>query len=107
MTDAISSNKKAYSSQLSSSAAKATEGQTRSGSNPQSSSGPSSNTAASSTLSLSNANVLQDIKQQIDSLPEVNNGKIDSVKQAIGNGEYQIDASVIAQKFIEIEKLLP
>lgn len=62
---------------------------------------------ASAILELGNANLLQRLSDQIQQLPEVNAAKIESVKQALINGEYQPDAEVIAKKFSEIEKLLP
>jgi flagellar biosynthesis anti-sigma factor FlgM len=40
-------------------------------------------------------------------LPEVNEARVDAVKQALTKGEYQPDAEVIARKYSEIEKLLP
>ena len=44
---------------------------------------------------------------QVGQLPEVNQSRVDSIKTALANGEYQPDPQVIAQKFAEIEKLLP
>ena len=60
-----------------------------------------------STVELSNTAVLQELEEQINNLPEVNDVRIEAVKQALSNGEYEPDAEVIARKYIEIEKLLP
>ena len=60
-----------------------------------------------STVELSNATLLQELEDQIRNLPEVNDVRIEAVKQALSNGEYEPDAEVIARKYIEIEKLLP
>jgi flagellar biosynthesis anti-sigma factor FlgM len=45
--------------------------------------------------------------EQIKNLPQVNEARVEAIKQAIGKGEYQTDAEVIARKYSEIEKLLP
>ncbi len=58
-------------------------------------------------VELSNATLLEQIGEQIKNLPEVNEARVEAVKQAIGRGEYQPDAEVIARKYAEIEKLLP
>lgn len=60
-----------------------------------------------STVELSNTTLLQELEDQIRNLPEVNDVRIEAVKQALSNGEYEPDAEVIARKYIEIEKLLP
>jgi len=62
---------------------------------------------SSTTVDLGNANLLQRIQDQIQQLPDVNTARIESVKRALANGEYQPDAEVIAKKFSEIERLLP
>lgn len=60
-----------------------------------------------SVVDLSNSTLVQELQDQIKNLPEVNEARIDAIKQALSNGEYQADADVIARKFSEIEKLLP
>ncbi len=66
-----------------------------------------STAANASTVELSNASLMEALSEQIKSLPVVNEVKVDAVKQALVNGEYQPDAEVIARKYSEIEKLLP
>ncbi len=61
----------------------------------------------SSSVELHSTTLVQELESQIKNLPEVNQARVEAVKQALGNGEYQTDAEVIAQKYIEIEKLLP
>ncbi len=58
-------------------------------------------------VELSNATLLEELSEQVKNLPEVNEARVESVKQALGRGEYQPDAEVIARKYAEIEKLLP
>lgn len=58
-------------------------------------------------VDLSNATLVDELRQQIDTLPEVNEARVEAVKRSLSNGEYQPDAEVIAQKYREIEKLLP
>ncbi len=61
----------------------------------------------SAIVELSNATLLEELREQIDTLPEVNEARIEAVKQSLSNGDYQPDAEVIARKYSEIEKLLP
>jgi negative regulator of flagellin synthesis FlgM len=60
-----------------------------------------------STVKLSSTALVEELSEQIRNLPEVNAARVEAVKQALGNGEYQPDAEVIARKYSEIEKLLP
>ncbi len=61
----------------------------------------------STIVELSNATLLDELNEQIRNLPEVNDARVEAVKQALTQGEYQPDAEVIARKYSEIEKLLP
>ena len=60
-----------------------------------------------SVVQLSGAALLEELSEQIKNLPEVNEARVDALKQALTKGEYQPDAEVIARKYSEIEKLLP
>lgn len=60
-----------------------------------------------STVELSSATLIEELSEQIKNLPEVNEARVEAIKQAIGKGEYKADAEVIARKYREIEKLLP
>jgi negative regulator of flagellin synthesis FlgM len=62
---------------------------------------------ASTIVNLTSSNVLQQLSDRIEQLPDINSAKVDSIKQALTNGDYKPDAEVIAKKFSEIEKLLP
>lgn len=64
-------------------------------------------TDEASTVSLSSTALVAELSEQIKNQPEVNEARVEAVKQALGNGEYQPDAEVIARKYSEIEKLLP
>ena len=66
-----------------------------------------SSSGGGSTVELSSAGMIEELSEQIKNLPEVNQARVSAIKQALGNGEYQPDADVIARKFSEIEKLLP
>jgi flagellar biosynthesis anti-sigma factor FlgM len=59
--------------------------------------------AASDVLNLSSERIME----QMARLPEVDQGRVEAIKKAIANGEYQPDPEVIARKFAEVEKLLP
>lgn len=63
----------------------------------------SGSTSASAVVELSSDQVLK----QMQNLPEVDSNRIESIKSAIARGEYKPNAEVIAQKFSEIEQLLP
>ncbi len=58
---------------------------------------------ASTVVDLSSERLLE----QVEQVPEVNQGRVDQIKAALAKGEYQADPQVIASKFAEIEKLLP
>jgi len=60
-----------------------------------------------STVELSTTGLIEQLSEQIKNLPEVNEARVEAVKQALGKGEYKPDAEVIARKYSEIEKLLP
>ena len=64
-------------------------------------------TSEASTVELSTTTLIEELSEQIKNLPEVNEARVEAIKQAIGKGEYQTDAEVIARKYSEIEKLLP
>lgn len=64
-------------------------------------------TGETSTVELSSTGLIEQLSEQIKNLPEVNEARVEAVKQALGKGEYKPDAEVIARKYSEIEKLLP
>jgi len=64
-------------------------------------------TDEASIVELSSATLVEELSEQIKHIPEVNEARVEAIKQALGNGEYQPDAEVIARKYSEIEKLLP
>ena len=96
MTDAINSNNRVKSPTLSADQrAKSTPKETNTSSAPGNS--------ASAVVDLSSSQIMQ----KMESIPEVNTSRVEAIKNAIANGEYQPDPEVIARKFAEIEKLLP
>jgi len=72
---------------------------------------PASNSAAKSEKSSPASAVVElssdQLMKELERLPEVNSSRIESIKNALANGEYKPDPDVIARKFSEIEKLLP
>ena len=60
-----------------------------------------------SVVDLSNSTLIQELQEEIKNLPEVNQARVDAIKNALSNGEYEANAEVIARKYSEIEKLLP
>ncbi|MBC8212422.1 MAG: flagellar biosynthesis anti-sigma factor FlgM [Gammaproteobacteria bacterium] len=98
MTDAINSNNRIKApTQPPDQRTKSSTG----GSQPAAKSAPSG--AASAVVELYSNKILA----QIEKLPEVDESRIQSIKNALANGDYKPDPEVIARKFAEIEKLLP
>jgi flagellar biosynthesis anti-sigma factor FlgM len=58
---------------------------------------------ASAIVELSSDQILK----EMNNIPEVDSGRIESIKNALANGEYKPDPDLIARKFSEIENLLP
>lgn len=54
----------------------------------------------------STAQKLDEVVASLASEPVVNRQKVDAVKQALAEGQYQVDSATIAQKLIEIDELL-
>jgi flagellar biosynthesis anti-sigma factor FlgM len=67
----------------------------------------STRSGAAAIVALTSPNMLQELNASIRDLPEVNAAKVESIKLALAQGDYQPNAEVIAKKFSEIEKLLP
>ena len=65
-------------------------------------SGSASSSPASAVVDLSSSKVFE----QMEKVPEIDSRRIESIKNALANGEYQPDPEVIAKKFAEIESLL-
>ena len=61
------------------------------------------NNPASAVVELSSEQLLDQVQQA----PEIDKSRVESIKAAIANGQYKPNAEVIAQKFAEIEQLLP
>ncbi len=74
---------------------------------PSNSNNSPAKSGAAAIVELSSSNILKDLNNSIREQPEVNANKIESIKLALAQGEYQPNAEVIAKKFSEIEKLLP
>lgn len=63
--------------------------------------------ASSDTVNLtSGAKLLERLEKSLASLPDVDAGRVDEIKQAIANGEYEIDAEAIASAMIRLERSL-
>ena len=49
---------------------------------------------------------LQSVREAIDQTPQVDQGRVDAIRDQIANGEYPLDAQSIADRFAELEGLL-
>ncbi len=94
MTDAINTNNQVKPQNL-------TSGQ-RAKANTKTDSG-STESVASTIVELSSSRVMEEMQR----LPDVDQGKVESIKSALANGDYKPDPEVIARQFSEIENLLP
>jgi negative regulator of flagellin synthesis FlgM len=80
---------------------------TSNGSTEQSARSSEGNSSAAVIVELSSSTLVKNLDAEIKNTPEINQEKIDSIKQALKNGEYTPNIDVIAEKFAEIESLLP
>ncbi len=49
---------------------------------------------------------LQAVRERIDQSPEVDEERVQAIKQRIADGDYPIDAEKVARKFAELEALI-
>ena len=68
---------------------------------------PSTSNDDTDQLSLQSTTLAQQLSDKVKSVPEVNQARVDAIKDALARGEYQPNAEQIAKKFTEIESLLP
>lgn len=52
------------------------------------------------------AKLLERLEKSLASLPDVDSNRVEAVKQAIADGEYEIDAEAIAAAMIRLERSL-
>lgn len=63
------------------------------------------NTAASDSVELtSGAKLLERLDKTLSSLPEIDASRVEAVKTAIANGDYEIDADKIADALIRTDR---
>ena len=63
--------------------------------------------AGSDTVNLtSSAKLLEQLDKTLAGLPAVNSARVDEIKAAIENGEYQIDSDAIADAMIQMDRWL-
>ena len=74
--------------------------------NGKSAAGASSAPAGDTVNLTDTATSLKGLEQSMASGPEVNRARIESIKEALASGTYQIDARRVADKFLEIERAL-
>lgn len=72
----------------------------------KSSTAQSTQTTSENSVQLSkSAQQLDSIKQIIDRTPDIDQKRVDEVKQALASGELKIDANALAKKMLEIESV--
>ena len=52
----------------------------------------------------STAQLLATLEQQIASAPDINQSRVDSIRQALSNGSYQVDSSRVADGLLAAQK---
>lgn len=73
------------------------------GERPQVGQGPGEGSTSAGT---SESERLQSVRDAIDQTPDVDQGRVDEIKERIANGEYPLNAESIADRFMELENLL-
>ncbi len=59
------------------------------------------NSRAKDSMSISNkAKQISGIEKKLADIPDIRQDKVDSIKNAIENGEYQVDSKAIAKKIL-------
>ncbi len=62
------------------------------------------NTAATETIEISSqAQLLSKLEAQIKNLPEIDQNRVDTLRDQISQGTYEIDSSSLAQRIIDFE----
>lgn len=75
--------------------------------NASASQGPKQPVSASDTVELtSSAKLLERLEKTLASLPDIDSGRVAEVRNAIENGEYEIDADAIADAMIRFDRSL-
>ncbi|VAW73945.1 hypothetical protein MNBD_GAMMA12-3748 [hydrothermal vent metagenome] len=68
---------------------------------------PTTSTNTDSVRLTQSGKQLSELASRIDNIPSVDSDKVDAIKKAIANGDYEIDAERIASKLTNFESLLP
>ena len=104
MTDPINTQNRARGNAVAPDNRAGAAAKTRQSSNQQPA---AANRDESDSVELSSTTLIEELAEAVKNIPQVNEARVEAVKQALSNGEYQADAEVIARKYSEIEKLLP
>jgi negative regulator of flagellin synthesis FlgM len=67
---------------------------------------PCDDKATADKVSLSGSVVLQKLEKNMATSSEVDMNKVNQIKEALNNGEYKVDADLIAKNFFDIEQAL-
>lgn len=63
--------------------------------------------SGSDTVNLTeSAKLLAELDKTLAALPAVDSGRVDEIKSAIENGDYQIDSGAIADAMLRLDRLL-
>ncbi|MBL7005277.1 MAG: flagellar biosynthesis anti-sigma factor FlgM [Gammaproteobacteria bacterium] len=62
--------------------------------------------SSSTVVDIKSTKLAESLSAQVDKTLHIDTAKVESIKLALANGDYQPNPEMIAQKFIEIEKLL-
>ncbi|OEY67413.1 flagellar biosynthesis anti-sigma factor FlgM [Marinobacter sp. X15-166B] len=47
---------------------------------------------------------MQQLKQQLDQVPEVDDSRVEQIKAALADGSYKVDAEKLAQKMLDMDE---
>jgi negative regulator of flagellin synthesis FlgM len=71
---------------------------------PQTQAPPGTASPSTEVEITSTAQLLATLEQQIASTPDLNQGRVDSIRQALSNGSYQVDAGRVADGLLAAQK---
>jgi negative regulator of flagellin synthesis FlgM len=67
---------------------------------------PSNDKATTDKVYLSGSAELQKLEKNMATSSEIDINKVNQIKEALNNGEYKVDADLIAKNFFDIEQAL-
>ena len=107
MTSPINNINRSTADSVGSSASRTREKSQATATNPPAAQNESARPASADTVSLSAESMqVGELRQQLNSIPEVDAEKVAAIKEEIAKGNYPLDAESIAENLLNLEKAL-